>query len=94
MIHACRLFYLQVVKLTAAVALHIKRVEEEGDGVVLWCLQDDGAVQVIWVDVRPARTLQVAVLLFIGSATAWNPPSKHVPSVPIMLSVAKPIVQF
>lgn len=97
MMHACRLFYLQVVKFTLAVVLHIKRVEEEGDVAVLWCLQDDGAVHATWVDVRPARTLQVAVFLFIGSATACKPPpsqSEHFPSVPTMLSVSKPIVHF
>lgn len=67
-----------------AVALDIKTVKEEGDGVVLWGLQDEGAVHVVGVDVRPAGTLQVAMFLFIGSATAWKSPSAsqlpHYPS--------------
>lgn len=68
------MFYLQVVKLTLAVALHIEAVKEEGDVVVGWCLQDDGAVHVVGVEVRPARALQVAIFLFVGSATAWKSP--------------------
>lgn len=97
MMHVCRLFYLQVVKIAIVVVLHIKKVEEEGDVAVLWRHQDDDTVHGIWVDVGPAGTLQVAVFLFIGSATVWKPPptqSEHVPSVPIMLSVSKPIVHF
>lgn len=54
------------------VALHIKIVKEEGDGGVVWCLQDDGAVRVVGVDVRPAWTLQVAIFLLIGPATTWK----------------------
>lgn len=71
--HLCaKWFYLQVVILTAGVALHIKGIKEQGDGVVLWCLEDGGAVYVLRVDVRPARTLQVTKLLFICSATVWG----------------------
>lgn len=51
-------------------ALHVKAVEEQGDAAVLWCLQEDDAVHIMGVDFRPARTLQVAVLLLKGSATA------------------------
>lgn len=71
--------YLEVVKFTVAVTLQIKVVEEKGDVAVLWCLQDNGAVHVVGVHVRPTRALQVAIFLFIGSTTAWKPPpqSKH-----------------
>lgn len=60
--------YLQVVECTLGVALYVEVVEEEGDRVVLWSSEDDGAVDVVWVDVRPARTLQITVFLFISSA--------------------------
>lgn len=60
---------LQVVVETAAVALQVKAVEEQGDDAVLWCLQDDGAVQIVRVDLRPARALQVPILLLKGPAT-------------------------
>ena len=73
-LRVCWLFYLQVVKSTLAVALQVETVKEEGDVAVLGRFQDDGAVLVVGVDVRPARTLQVAVLLFIGPATAWKSP--------------------
>lgn len=66
-------FYLQIVRYAVTVALQIEIVKEEGDEVVLWCLQDDGTVYTMGVDVRPARALQVTVFLFIGSATAWKP---------------------
>lgn len=69
-VSACVLFHLQVVKFTVAMALHVEIVKEEGDVAVLRCLQDDGAVHVVGVDVRPAWTLQEAIILFIGSTTA------------------------
>lgn len=51
-------------------ALQVKAVEEQGDAAVLWRLQEDGAVHIMGVDLRPAGTLQVAVVLLKGSATA------------------------
>lgn len=69
--------YLQIVKSTVRVVFHIKTVKEEGDVAVLWCLQDDDAVHVVGVDVRPAWALQVTVFLFVGSATAWKPPPQQ-----------------
>lgn len=86
-------FYLQIVEPTTAVALKIKTVEEEGDVVVLRCLQEDGAVHVVGVDVRPARALQVAVFLFVGSAAAWEKPpapqSEHLSGTRTMPTVSK-----
>lgn len=64
--------YLQVVKLAGGVALQVKGIKEQGDGVVLWCLQDSGAVNAMGVDVRPAWTLEVTELLFIYSVTTWD----------------------
>lgn len=61
--------HLQIVVLAAAVALQVEAVEEQGDGAVVRRLQEDDAVQIVGVDLRPARTLQVAVLLLKGSAT-------------------------
>lgn len=52
--------------------LEVKGIKEQGDGVVLWCLQDGGAVDVMGVDVRPAWTLEVTKLLFIYSVTTWD----------------------
>lgn len=72
--HVCCLLYLQIVILTVVVALHVKIVKEEGNLAVLWRFQDDCAIHVVGVDVRPPWTLQVAILLFVGSATAWKPP--------------------
>lgn len=69
-------FHLQVVILTVALALHVKIIKEEGDIAVLWCFQEDGAVNIIGVDFRPARTLQIAIFLFICSATAWKKQSQ------------------
>lgn len=62
--------HLQIVILAAGVALHVEAVEEQGDDAVLRCLQKDDAVQILRVDLRPARTLQVPELLLKGSATA------------------------
>lgn len=96
----CWSFHLQVVKFTVAVALHVKIVKEEGDRAVLWCFQNDDAIHIIGVDFRPAWTLQVAIFLFIRSATAWKPPcqSEHLlqpgPPVPIMHTVLIPHVLF
>lgn len=83
-------------------ALHVKIIKEKGDVAVLWCLQNDDAVHIMGVDFRPAWTLQVAVFLFIRSATAWKSPTQlehllylqEVCSVPIMPTVSKPNVQF
>lgn len=45
----------------------VKRMKEEGNGVVVWGRENNSAVHAIVVIVWPARTLQIAKCLFIFS---------------------------
>lgn len=50
----------------------VKRMKEEGNGVVVWGRENNSAVHAIVVIVWPARTLQIAKCLFIFSVAICN----------------------
>lgn len=68
-------------------ALQVKGVEEQGDGVIVRCLQDGGAVDAVGVDVRPAWTLEVTKLLLICSVTTWDKKNNNNNRSPLLIFV-------
>lgn len=61
------IYYLQEIMPALIWKFQLKPVEKEGNGIVLWGSENNGAVQVIIILLRPSRTLQIAKCLVVFS---------------------------